>query len=63
MVDLEDLGIDEDAKMKMEKAAEEVGMDISELQIPKNKLEKLAETFSEEEFERAMRQAFKQIKN
>jgi len=61
VVDLDDMDIDPDAKQVMEDVADEIGVDISKLQIPQNKLEALFDAFSEEEFREAMEQALKQI--
>ena len=61
MVDMDDLDIDKDAKMILEEVADEAGVDISELQIPKKKLEALAEAFDEEDFRDGIEQAFKQL--
>ena len=55
------MDIDPDAKQVMEDVADEIGVDISKLQIPQNKLEALFDAFSEEEFREAMEQALKQI--
>jgi len=61
MVNVDEMDIDKDAKHLMEDIAEQEGFDLSQLQIPKKKLEQLFEAFSEDEFKRALEQAFKQL--
>lgn len=61
MVDVEELDIDPDAKQMMEQVADEMGFDLSEIQIPQNKLEALFEAVDEDEFKTGIEQAFKQL--
>lgn len=61
MEDIDELDIPQDAKDVMEEVADEMNFDISELQIPKNKLEELFEMFEEDKFREGLKQAFKQL--
>lgn len=55
--------VDQDAKDIMEDVADEVGYDISELQIPKSQLQVMYESVDEQQFRTALKTAFKQLKN
>lgn len=54
--------VEQDAKDIMEDVADEVGYDISELQIPKQQLQAMYESVDEQQFRTAVKTAFRQLK-
>lgn len=53
--------LDDDAMSILESVADELGVQVSDLQIPRSKVEALYEAVDEDDFRKGLKQAFEQL--